>query len=87
MRKYQVLQLDVWKEEGSFVVNDFFNIGAVEIGDEFTDEQIIQCLFENGYLSAYGKKVARVLNTGCDGYIEIVKGETERPLLHLREVN
>lgn len=87
---YQVCELDVWTdEEGHYEKNNFFNVGEIELSNEFDRAEIISKLIEFGYdLNCLGRNLDdyRIEDYNADGdYIEILTPEGY-PVIDLQRV-
>jgi hypothetical protein len=83
MSKFAVVSLDVWGnvEEG-FEVNDQWKIGTVEFDADASDEEIVNVLIEDGYLTN-GTKAEDLDFDGDDSFIMISAAETGLPIFNL----
>lgn len=86
MKKFEVLQVDVFGNVNeAWEHNDYFKIGEIEIEDNLSDDEIIQILFDEEYLSEIGRKMCVIDNSiSCEDFLEIINKETCCPVFQLR---
>lgn len=72
MATYKVLSLDVWagEEEGLWEINNWFNCGSVDIEEDASNEDVLDILHKEGYISRVD--IAEVQNWGDDFFYQIV---------------
>lgn len=82
--KYQVCAIEAWAgdEEGSWDVNNWFNAGVIEIGDEPIEQEIVQLMIESGHLkpAALG---GVYIDDPANGTMRVCDAETHEPLYDL----
>jgi hypothetical protein len=81
--RYRIGSLDVWgNEKDGFEVNDVHDLGSIEINEDWTNEQIIKSLVDNGYLNVDALDLAGVDSDG-EGIVFINEKDTNRPVFNL----
>lgn len=93
MHTWQILSLDVWADiieedcEACWVKNDFFKLGTLDLPDcGISDAELIQELIDCGICTDNAHELLEVLNTGCEGYIELVRKTDGYPVLDLKQI-
>lgn len=83
METWRVTSLDVWgNEEDGFEINDWFNVGYIDLPDAATSAAI-SALIKGGYLKAEAATLAEADECSSEGFIEIREKATGRPVFQL----
>ncbi len=86
MDKFNVLNLEVLGNDiDGFEVNDMHKVGTIELAQDIEDEQIVELLVEEGYLSGYAHGRCEVDQQ--ESYIYINERESGKPLFQLQLIN
>lgn len=88
--KYVVYSIDVWagEEEGTYIKNNFFEIGHIDLPEDFSSQHIINNMIVAGLLISECTLLdVEITNSDCEGfYIEITDSLNQRPLFDLKRI-
>ena len=83
---YKVSSLDVWAgdEVGEWDINDYFNVGTLELPESFSDAGLMCAMMQQGYLKDTIKLEGLGIHNYENGFIEVCDADDNwKPVYHL----
>lgn len=82
--RYNIYSIDVWggEEEGTWIENNYFHIGVIDIEND-SDKRIIEQLIDEGYLKPTAERFVEIADHSDEYWIYVRQKEDGYPLFNL----